>query len=382
MPLLAGLAIAPPRPLPFRSSRAASLVSRTRGTREFPIAHRPPQRLPQTWIVTSTCVRRPLPPSSLYAGPHPTRPSFTAFDNILLVVYSAYFPNILYIGPGSREDCGFLHSYDVVVDSYLAAEDFDADWFKMSGRMAHHMFYTAVKDYPCYAGYLCAPFDALLNVPRLMQFPQDSIWYHSPFARRFVPNPVGVEKHPPAAKISERTPREYARDAGAWGATGFWWWGEKHMGLEVCLSAYDSVPARMRARLEDLVSGPGHLVGGSADTMYLPGHLRNDFLDVVGTFLQTDCFLEIALPTTLHLILPEDEDIVWVDHWWKTPPPWNTTYVRDLWAEGYEVDSFHSFHWGDIQGDGVFRPNKDSIKDMRALLNDSFIRQGIAPPAD
>ncbi|KAJ7479116.1 hypothetical protein FB451DRAFT_1395716 [Mycena latifolia] len=390
--LLVGLAMAPLCPLP--SSPPASFVSHT------PMPHQhPPYNLTHVSdSVAPTCVRRPLPPSTLYAGPHPTRPSFTAFDDVLLVVffshprydinldayrevYSAYFPNILYIGPGSREDRGFLHSHDVVVDSYMAAEDFDADWFKMSGRMAHHMFYTAVKDYPCYAGYLWAPFDALLNVPRLMQFPQDSIWYHSPFAQRFVPNPVAVEKHPPAAKISERTPHEYAREAGAWGATGFWWWGEKHMGLEVCLSAYDSVPARMRARLEGLIDGPGHLLGGSADTMYLPGHLRDDFLDVLGTFLQTDCFLEIALPTTLHLILPKDEEIVWVDHWWKTPPPWNTTYVRDLWAEGYEVDSFHSFHWGDIQADGVFGPNKDSFKDMRALLNDSFIRQGIAPPA-
>jgi hypothetical protein len=45
------------------------------------------------------------------------------------------------------------------------------------------------------------------------------------------------------------------------------------------------------------------------------------------------------------MILPEGEEIVWVDHWWKHPPPWNTTYVRDLWEDGYEVDSFHSFHW-------------------------------------
>ncbi|KAJ7438997.1 hypothetical protein FB451DRAFT_1344330 [Mycena latifolia] len=344
----------------------------------------------------TSCMRRPLPPSSF-----PTHPAFGAFEDVLLVVffsharydinldayrevYSAYFPNILFIGPESREDRGFLHSYDVVVDSYMAAEDFNADWFKMSGRMAHHMFYTAVKDHPCYAGYLWAPFDALLNVPRLMQFPQERVWYHSPFARRFVPNTAQAGaahvKRPPAAKVAERTPREYAREAAAWGATGLWW--EKHMGLEVCMSAYARVPAGLRARCERLVGGAGHLVGGSADTMYLPGNLRTDFLDVLGTFLQTDCFLEIALPTTLHLILLADEEIVWVDHWWKTRPPWNTTYVRDLWADGYEVDSFHSFHWGDVQADGFFGRNKDSVSDVRALLADSFKRQGIAPPAD
>jgi hypothetical protein len=28
-----------------------------------------------------------------------------------------------------------MHSYDVVLDSYQAHEDFNADWFKMGGRM-------------------------------------------------------------------------------------------------------------------------------------------------------------------------------------------------------------------------------------------------------
>jgi hypothetical protein len=119
----------------------------------------------------------------------------------------------------------------------------------------------------------------------------------------------------------------------------------------------------MRQRLAGFTGGSGRFVGGSADTMYLPGHLRADFLDVLGTFLQTNCFLEIVcysasfsacafddyglqvLPTTLHLILPVGEEMVFVDHWWNNPPPWNTSYVRQKWEEGYEVDSFHSFHW-------------------------------------
>jgi hypothetical protein len=89
------------------------------------------------------------------------------------------------------------------------------------------MFYTAVKDYPCYAGYFWAPFDALLNVPRFMQFPQDHVWYHSPFTTRYVPNPAqpaGTKKRPPPARIAERSPRDYAREAGAWGAIWVWWY--------------------------------------------------------------------------------------------------------------------------------------------------------------
>ncbi|KAJ6503064.1 hypothetical protein DFH09DRAFT_912586, partial [Mycena vulgaris] len=146
--------------------------------------------------------------------------------------------------------------------------------------------------------------------------------------------------------------------------------------------AYDRVPTQMRARIEGLIGMPGHLIGGSADTMYVPGQLRADLLDVLGTFLQTDCFLVIALPTTLHLIVPEGQEIVWLDHWWNLPPPCNTTFVRDLWADGYEVDSFHSFHWGEIQNDGVFGPNQNSVVDMRALFSDSFERQEIVPPAE
>ncbi|KAJ7101322.1 hypothetical protein B0H15DRAFT_1017788 [Mycena belliarum] len=400
LPLFACVALNPLHPLPPHHPTQV-----TPGAR-MPHQHPP---LPVNGTTASTCVRRALPPSSRYERPDgAARPAFGAFDDVLLVVffshprydinldahrevYAPYFPNILYIGPESREDRGFLHSYDVALDSYLAAEDFNADWFQMSGRMAHHMFYTAAKDHPCYAGYLWAPFDALLNVPRLMQFPQDRVWYHSPFAQRFIPNPAqpaattpahaaASTLRPPAARVAERTPAEYARQAAAWGADGFWWWGERHMGLEVCMGAYSHIAAPQRARFEALSGGAAHLIGGSADTVYLPGHLRMPFLDVLGTFLQTDCFLEIALPTALHLIVPEDEGIVWVDHWWKTPPPWNTTYVRDLWAEGYEVDSFHTFHWGDIQDDGFFGPNKNSVEDMRALLRDSFARQGIESP--
>ncbi|KAJ6573165.1 hypothetical protein DFH09DRAFT_1312414 [Mycena vulgaris] len=376
-PLLVMLAFNPPKPIPHP---APFVWSNATGAPE-PLM---PHQFDATYNLTqsTSCVRRPLPSSSVYVGPG-TRPDFHAFDDVLLVVffshdrydinldgyrevYSPYFPNILFIGPASREDRGFMHSYDVVLDSYHSDEDFDADWFKMGGRMAHHMFYTAVKDNPCYAGYLWAPFDTLLNVPRLMQFPQDRIWYHSPFAQRYVPNPAGVTNHPPPAKIAQRSPREYAHEA---------WRVGRWMDLVVGGEAH-ACPDR------GLIGMPGHLIGGSADTMYVPGQLRADLLDVLGTFLQTDCFLEIALPTTLHLIVPEGQEIVWVDHWWNLPPPCNTTFVRDLWADGYEVDSFHSFHWGDIQDDGVFGPNQNSVVDMRALFSDSFERQGIVPPSE
>ncbi|KAG8981346.1 hypothetical protein FRB90_007314, partial [Tulasnella sp. 427] len=159
--------------------RDAMFVPSPTSSRSFSMA--------ESGALSGQCVRPPLPPSSQWNG---TR-NFHAFDDVLLVVffsharydvnldahreaYAPYFPNILYIGPASREDKGFNHSYDVFVDSYQSDEDLNG-WYKMAGRMAHHMFYTAVKDNPCYSGYLWAPFDALLNVARLAQFPQERI---------------------------------------------------------------------------------------------------------------------------------------------------------------------------------------------------------------
>jgi len=67
--------------------------------------------------------------------------------------------------------------------------------------MAHHMLYTALTRHPCYKGYLWAPFDALLNVPRLTLFDQERFWYHS-FAGEYVYNP-NLKK--PAPKLNVTT---------------------------------------------------------------------------------------------------------------------------------------------------------------------------------
>lgn len=50
-------------------------------------------------------------------------------------ILNVLLTQILFIGPASREDRGFMYSYDVVLDSYMAHEDFNSGWFKMGGRM-------------------------------------------------------------------------------------------------------------------------------------------------------------------------------------------------------------------------------------------------------
>lgn len=45
---------------------------------------------------------------------------------------------MVFVGPASREDKGFKHSYDVVVDSYQSEEDLsDPDFYKMAGRVGN-----------------------------------------------------------------------------------------------------------------------------------------------------------------------------------------------------------------------------------------------------
>ncbi|KAI0269812.1 hypothetical protein BC834DRAFT_863487 [Gloeopeniophorella convolvens] len=346
--------------------------------------------------IDTACQRRELP----FSHPPATGDrGYRHFENILLVVffshpryntnldyyrevYSEYFPNILFVGPASREDAGFNHSYDVLVDTYQASEDLsDPQVYKMGGRMAHHMLYTALQEHPCYDGYLWAPFDTLLNVPRLQLFDQRRFWYHSPFAR-YVHNPAlgreaerNASYHAPSARISP-DPANMTTPWKGWGED--WWWGSPHVGLPVCMPAYNKIPEAQRARLAALTGAPDRLVGGSADTMYIPTRHRGAFMSALALFLQTDCFLEIAAPTALHLALPRGEDILFVDHWWIWQAPFDTAFVRGKWAEGREVDTFHTFHWGEPSGaDGAWVPHPERVGDVRRLLQDSAARQGV-----
>lgn len=88
------------------------------------------------------------------------------------------------------------------------------------------MLYTVMRDHDCYEGYLWAPFDTLLNVPRLQQFQKDRFWYHSPFGE-FVPNPAlgsgwnNRTRHPPALNISPDPAGNYSQIYRGWSTD--WW---------------------------------------------------------------------------------------------------------------------------------------------------------------
>ncbi|KAI6147328.1 hypothetical protein BKA82DRAFT_4152496 [Pisolithus tinctorius] len=261
--------------------------------------------------------------------------NYSHFDNILLIVffsharynanldyhkevYSSYFPNatsILYIGPASREDAGFAHSYDV----------YDPWNYKMAGRMAHHMLYTALQDNECFDGYLWAPFDTLLN-PFLVPLPMGSS------------STLNASRHAPVANISPDPSVNLTESWRGWGLD----WCDPHVGVSECMEAFNKVPLHLRESLAALTDGETRLIGGSADTMYIPGRHRKLFMEVLGLFLETNCFLEIATPTTLHLV------------WWIYQPPFNASFVRQKWAEGFERGS-----------DGVWRGGYHHVNDVR-----------------
>lgn len=80
------------------------------------------------------------------------------------------------------------------------------------------------------------------------------------------------------------------------------------------------------------------------------------------------------------MILPEDAEIAYTDHWWTNDPPFDTSFIKQKWKEGYEVDTFHTFHWGDMHADGRWRANEHSLDDVREILRESFERQGMEIP--
>jgi hypothetical protein len=80
------------------------------------------------------------------------------------------------------------------------------------------------------------------------------------------------------------------------------------------MEAFNKVPLAMRERLAALTNGETRLIGGSQDTLYIPNRHREVFMQILATFLETECFTEIAVPTTVHLILPPGEKILFVDH--------------------------------------------------------------------
>lgn len=55
--------------------------------------------------------------------------------------------------------------------------------------------------------------------------------------------------------------------------------------------------------------------------------------------------------------------------------------MRQKWAQGYEVDTFHTFHWGDKGADGVWIENPENIDDVLNLQRESAARQKLNFPS-
>jgi len=80
------------------------------------------------------------------------------------------------------------------------------------------------------------------------------------------------------------------------------------------LAYADATERQGSSRRTSGTNGTTRLIGGSADTIYIPGRHRQVFMDTLALFLSTDCFLEIATPTVVHLVNPPEDPILYVDH--------------------------------------------------------------------
>ena len=71
--------------------------------------------------------------------------------------------------------------------------------------------------------------------------------------------------------------------------------------------------------------------------------------------------------------------IVYAQYWiWQ--PPFNASFVRQQWAKNMEVDTFHTFHWGEKDDQGVWSGEPRHIEDVRTLFKESAARQGLDWP--
>ncbi|KAF7356317.1 hypothetical protein MVEN_00964000 [Mycena venus] len=180
--------------------------------------------------------------------------------------------------------------------------------------------------------------DTSLNVTRLQQF--DKTRFLVSLAVRPVRPEPGIERRKQACATS----RTFAPDSYPVNPEDIrnytWWWSSKEYGLDICLPAFEKVPFHLRQNLAEYHHYETWLVGGFADTVYIPHRYAQSFRDTLAIFLETTCFLEIGAPTTLHLVNPRHEPILFVDHWWIWVEPLSATFVRNKWAAGFEVDTF------------------------------------------
>ncbi|KAK6992275.1 hypothetical protein R3P38DRAFT_3408933 [Favolaschia claudopus] len=94
------------------------------------------------------------------------------------------------------------------------------------------MLYQVMMENDCgYDGYLWAPFDTFLNVPRLQQFDKARFWYSSPWAQ-YVPNP--------ALHIVNKS-REHEH--------------HPRLGWPACRPAFAKVPLPLRQNLAEYYNG-------------------------------------------------------------------------------------------------------------------------------
>lgn len=170
-------------------------------------------------------------------------------------LYGSVFSNIVFYGPEKAPD---VHA----IDDYKG-------WYAYKGIV------DAMQRYPHYRGYLWFNDDCALFAWHLLSLDKNRIWS--------APPGMGVAQ--------EIWPGIYCLDQDPT-QTQWCWWQPNYDAL--CI-VYKKLPAWALHNIEHDY-GPGMVVWGNADALYIPQQYRADFIELAQLCAQENLFIEIALP--------------------------------------------------------------------------------------
>lgn len=138
------------------------------------------------------------------------------------------------------------------------------------GWWAQNIMYDAMIRWPDFKGYLLVQDDCWMNFWNFARLDKDKVWF-SPGV-----NPVALE-----------TPASF-----------WWYWWGKDCGKNASTIALKKVPQKYLDRLNANI-GPDKVGTVFSDFIYIPGRLREAYLEVSPCFGSPPVFLEIAIPTIM-----------------------------------------------------------------------------------
>lgn len=186
------------------------------------------------------------------------------------------FPNIVFYGDDSWPVAEDVIPYN---QSDRRARKFDGG---SGGMFAYRCVLEAIRERPRFSGYLFLMDDVLISRRRFRAMDGRTAYLTLPRLR---------------CNIRD------GRASRAW----HWWTSE--FGVEACRRANARLPERFRQTLADQVGAEHVFLAQTNDCFYLPGRLVPDFMEVFMVLSDARVYTEIAIPTGLAMIEPQQKEI-------------------------------------------------------------------------